>query len=122
MCHHLTRLASAIEPKYLHHLRGASRLGSGESRGAILRTQGAPCGEPPHAPAGVGARSRERRRALPAGARRGRFGTLSGFRIYLVGAVRIAMWLAPARFAVDMMSTAAPSSTLLSPRISRVSD
>lgn len=27
---------------------------------------------------------------------------------YLVGAVRIAMWLAPAFLAVDMMSTAAP--------------
>ncbi len=32
------------------------------------------------------------------------------------------MWLAPAFLATDMMSTAAPSSTLLSPRISSVSD
>ncbi len=32
------------------------------------------------------------------------------------------MWVAPAFFAVDMMSTAAPRSTFLSPRMSSVSD
>src|SRR5450432_3542845 len=71
------------------------------------------CGEPPHmCHMGVEISGADR----PGGAR-------SGSRpAYLLGAVRIAMWLAPAFFAVDMMSTAAPSRTLLSPRMRRVSE
>src|SRR4029079_1456404 len=40
---------------------------------------------------------------------------------YLLGAVRIAIRAAPAFFAIDMTSTAAPSWTFLSPRMSSVS-
>ena len=49
-------------------------------------------------------------------------GVANARRDYLLGAVRIAIFAAPARLATDMMSTAEPRRTFLSPRMSSVSE